>query len=93
MNFLCLTWPCASFAHQFGDFEPRDRSAAKGPLFFNADYYAEHPIFKESSVDARYPVDIISSMALQRQAEDAFSETQDKSEAVKVQALTTGRLC
>ena len=32
MNFLCLTCPSASFALQFGDFLPRDRSAAKGPL-------------------------------------------------------------
>ena len=32
---------------------------------------------------------IIFSMALQRQAEDAFSVTSDKCEAVKMQALTT----
>ena len=29
---LCLTCPSASFGHQFGDFVPRDCSAAKGPL-------------------------------------------------------------
>jgi len=60
-----------------------------GELFFNADYYAEHPVFKESSVDTGYPEDTIFSMALQRQAEDAFSVTSDKCEAVKMQALTT----
>lgn len=65
------------------------RLLVSGELFFNADYYSEHPVFKESSVDAGYPVDTIFSMALQRQAEVAFSVTMDKCEAVKVQALTT----
>ena len=58
-------------------------------LFFNADYNAEHPVFKEGSVDAGYPVDTIFSMALQCQAEDAFSAMKDKCKVVKVQALTT----
>ena len=31
-GFLSLTCPSASFALQYGDFVPRDSSAAKGPL-------------------------------------------------------------
>ena len=31
-GFLSLTCPSASFALQYGDFVPRDCSAAKGPL-------------------------------------------------------------
>ena len=65
------------------------RLLVAGEFFFNADYYAELPVFKESSVDTGYTVDTIFSMALSRQAEDAFSATKDKCEAVKVQALTT----
>ena len=41
-------------------------------------------MFREGSVDVGYPVDTIFSVALQCQAEDAFSATQAKSEAVKV---------
>ena len=32
--WLCLTCPSASFAFQFGEFVPRDRSAAKGPMMW-----------------------------------------------------------
>ena len=31
-EFFCLTFPSALFALQFGDFVPRDRLAANGPL-------------------------------------------------------------
>ena len=34
LNFLCLTCPSASFAHQFGKLNHVTRSAAKGPLVF-----------------------------------------------------------
>lgn len=65
------------------------RLLVAGELFFNADYYAEHAVFKESSVEAGYPEDTIFSMTLQRHAEDVFSVTSDRCEAVKMQALTT----
>ena len=42
-----------------------------------------------SLVDAGYAVDTLFSMALQCQVKEAFSATQDKSEAMKVDALTT----
>ena len=40
-----------------------------------------------SLVDAGYAVDTLFSMALQCQVKEAFSATQDKSEAMKVQAF------
>ena len=59
------------------------RLLVTGELFFNANYYAEHPIFKKSCGDAGCPVDTLFS------TERSFSETQDKCETVKVQALST----
>ena len=42
LNFLCFTCPSVSFALQFGDFVPRDRSAAKGP--FNSSFVCSRKI-------------------------------------------------
>ena len=47
-------------------------------------FISNHEIFK-----VRLIPDILFLMALQCQVQDAFSAIQDKSEAMKVQALTT----
>ena len=63
LNFLCLTWPSASFAPQFGDFVPRDRSAAaKGP-FPRCDWL---PKRAKCTVDRYCPICSLNDISLSR---------------------------
>jgi len=65
------------------------RLLVAGESFFSSKYYPEHPVFCETSGDTDISVETLFSIALKCQAEKKFSETQDKCEAVKVQALST----
>lgn len=65
------------------------RLLVSGELFFNAKYYAEHSVFSDASGDTGISVNTLFSIALNRQAEKKFSDTQDNCEAVKVQALSS----
>ena len=65
------------------------RLLVSGELFFNAKYYAEHSVFSDASGDTGISVNTVFSIALNRQAEKKFSDTQDNCKAVKVQALSS----
>lgn len=58
-------------------------------LFFNANYYAEHSIFSEVSHDTNISTETLFSITLKSPAEKKFTDTKDKCEAVKDQALST----
>ena len=47
LNFLCSTCPSAAFALQYGDFVPRDSSAANGPFYTSGPFemYSHEGLF------------------------------------------------